>query len=190
MGGDHVIVEALRNRSVSIDEADFVMVPFYQGCYYNYLQENTFRKLADTVGFAETQIAGYDHITAGRVVVPFTHDFGSCTGWWPRLEDVLGRSPPSPMDVAVAWQVNGDYNTRCVKTDRDVVLPALSKHTTSLVEAFRDLNNVTPVLERKHLGFFAGGVRGFGAIARTRIGCGRAGPNDNSAILYQKFSPG
>lgn len=28
--GDHVIVEALRNRSVSIDEADFVMVPFYQ----------------------------------------------------------------------------------------------------------------------------------------------------------------
>lgn len=131
--GDHFLVEALRNRSVTIDEADFVVVPYYQvrcrraallssdcradlspsfargqGCYYNYLQENTFKKLADTVGYAETRVAAAKHISASRIIIPFTHDFGSCTGWWPKLEDVLGRSPPSPMDQAIAWQVSHD----------------------------------------------------------------------------------
>ena len=86
-------------------------------------------------------------------------------------------------------QVNGDYNTRCIKTDRDVVIPAITKHTKALIELFEDPSNVIPVNDRKHLGFFAGGVRGFGAIARTRIGCGRVG-DTASQILYQKFSPG
>ncbi|TNY22501.1 Proteophosphoglycan ppg4 [Rhodotorula diobovata] len=189
--GDHYFVEALRNRSVSLDEAEFVMVPYFQGCYYNYLQENTFKKLADTIGHAEKSIASAQHITAERIVVPFTHDFGSCTGWWPKLEDVLGHSPPSPMDQAVAWQVNGDYNTRCVKADRDVVVPAVTKHTKSLFDTFKTPADVKPVLERKHLAFFAGGVRGFGALARTKIGCGRTGQDAESAdILYQQFSPG
>lgn len=201
--GDHILIEALRNQSVFIDEADFVMLPYYQvrhdfalspadhsqGCYYNYLQENTFKKLADTIAFAESRIAAAEQITASRIVIPFTHDFGSCTGWWPRLEDLLGRTPPSPMDQAVAWQVNGDYNTRCIKTDRDVVIPALTKHTKALAETFGSLSSVKPVTERAHLAFFAGGVRGFGAIARTRIGCGRVGET-TSKILYQKFAPG
>ncbi|GAA6016582.1 hypothetical protein JCM10207_002849 [Rhodosporidiobolus poonsookiae] len=188
--GDHYLIEALRNKSISIDEAEFVVVPYFQGCYYNYLQENTFKKLADTVGYAETRIAAAPHITADRIVIPFTHDFGSCTGWWPKLEDVLGHSPPSPMDQATAWQVNGDYNTRCVKPDRDVVLPAVTKHTKSLFEAFKTAADIAPVNERKHLAFFAGGVRGFGAIARTKIGCGRTGQDPDSSILYQQFSPG
>ncbi|GAA6027035.1 hypothetical protein JCM8097_006057 [Rhodosporidiobolus ruineniae] len=188
--GDHYLIEALRNRSISIDEAAFVVVPYFQGCYYNYLQENTFKKLADTIGFAETRIAAAPHITADRIVVPFTHDFGSCTGWWPKLEDVLGHSPPSPMDQAVAWQVNGDYNTRCIKPDRDVVLPAVTKHTKSLFETFKTVADIAPVADRKHLAFFAGGVRGFGAIARTKIGCGRTGQDPDSLVLYQQFSPG
>ncbi|GAA5888016.1 hypothetical protein JCM6882_000250 [Rhodosporidiobolus microsporus] len=188
--GDHYLVEAFRNQSTSIEQADFVVVPYFQGCYYNYLQENTFKKLADTVGYAETRIAAAPHITADRIVIPFTHDFGSCTGWWPKLEDVLGHSPPSPMDQAVAWQVNGDYNTRCIKPDRDVVLPAVTKHTKSLFDTFKTASDIAPVNERKHLAFFAGGVRGFGAIARTKIGCGRTGQDADSLILYQQFSPG
>ncbi|BGP13960.1 hypothetical protein JCM10213_005544 [Rhodosporidiobolus nylandii] len=188
--GDHYLVEALRNKSISIEDADFVIVPYFQGCYYNYLQENTFKKLADTVGYAETRIAAAPHITADRIVVPFTHDFGSCTGWWPKLEDVLGHSPPSPMDQAVAWQVNGDYNTRCIKPDRDVVMPAVTKHTKSLFETFKTPDDIAPVASRKHLAFFAGGVRGFGAIVRTKIGCGRTGQDPDSSILYQQFSPG
>ncbi|KAL8286616.1 hypothetical protein RQP46_004144 [Phenoliferia psychrophenolica] len=189
--GDHFFVEDLRNRSVAIEDADFVMVPYFQGCYYNYLQENTFKKLADTVGFAETRIAAAEQITASKIAIPFTHDFGSCTGWWPRLEDVLGRSPPSPMDQAVAWQVNGDYNTRCVKPDRDVVVPAVSKHTKALIKTFGDLDAVEPSVSRKHLAFFAGGVRGFGAVARTRIGCGRTSQEvATSSVLYQQFAEG
>ncbi|KAM0756291.1 Proteophosphoglycan ppg4 [Meredithblackwellia eburnea MCA 4105] len=189
--GDHFLVEALRNQSVGIEEADFVLVPYFQGCYYNYLQENTFKKLADTVGFAETRIAAADHISASKIAIPFTHDFGSCTGWWPRLEDVLGRSPPSPMDQAIAWQVNGDYNTRCVKPDRDVVMPAVSKLSKALASTFKSIDKITPVSKRKHLAFFAGGVRGFGAVARTRIGCGRTSQDAKTAkVLYQQFAEG
>ena len=105
-----------------------------QGCYYNYLQENTFKKLASTVAHAETVLASSPEITGDRLVIPFTHDYGSCTGWWPKLEDVLGHSPPSPMHQALAWQVNGDYNTHCIKVDRDVVVPAVTKHTKALFE--------------------------------------------------------
>jgi len=50
--------------------------------------------------------------------------------------------------------------------------------------------DITSVNSRKHLAFFAGGVRGFGAIARTKIGCGRTGQDAESQILYQQFSPG
>ncbi|GAA6064452.1 hypothetical protein JCM10212_005201 [Sporobolomyces blumeae] len=188
--GDHFLVEALRNRSVELDQAEFVMIPYYQGCTFNYLQENTFKKLADTVSYAERRIAAAAQITAEQIVVPFTHDFGSCTGWWPKLGDVLGHSPPSPMNQAVAWQVNGDYNTRCVKPDRDVVIPAVTKHTKALFETFKEPVDIAQVNTRRHLAFFAGGVRGFGAIARTKIGCGRTGQDAESQILYQQFSPG
>jgi hypothetical protein len=87
-------------------------------------------------------------------------------------------------------QVNGDFNTRCIKPDRDVVLPAVTKHTKSLFETFKTASDIAPVSQRKHLAFFAGGVRGFGAIARTKIGCGRTGQDAESSILYQQFSPG
>lgn len=106
-----------------------------QGCYYNYLQENTFKKLASTVAHAETVLASSPEITGDRLVIPFTHDYGSCTGWWPKLEDVLGHSPPSPMHQALAWQVNGDYNTHCIKVDRDVLV--FAKHAQALL--FRNL---------------------------------------------------
>ncbi|GAA5884240.1 hypothetical protein JCM16303_002422 [Sporobolomyces ruberrimus] len=188
--GDHFLVEALRNRSVALDKAEFVMIPYYQGCTFNYLQENTFKKLAETVSYAERSIAASSKISAEQIVVPFTHDFGSCTGWWPKLGDVLGHSPPSPMNQAVAWQVNGDYNTRCIKPDRDIVIPAVTKHTKALFETFAEPVDIAPANTRKHLAFFAGGVRGFGAIARTKIGCGRTGQDAESQILYQQFSPG
>ncbi|POY74373.1 hypothetical protein BMF94_2567 [Rhodotorula taiwanensis] len=197
--GDHYLIEALKTRSVSLEEAEFVMIPYYQasfailslGCYYNYLQENTFKKLAGTVAHAETILAAAPDIPGDRLVIPFTHDYGSCTGWWPKLEDVLGHSPPSPMHQALAWQVNGDYNTHCIKVDRDVVVPAVTKHTKALFETFKTPDQVAPVNSRKHLAFFVGGVRGFGALVRTKIGCGRTGQDpETSPILYQKFSPG
>ncbi|BGP53963.1 hypothetical protein JCM8202v2_001535 [Rhodotorula sphaerocarpa] len=188
---DHYLIEALKTRSVSLDEAQFVMIPYYQGCYYNYLLENTFKKLASTVAHAETVLAASPDIKGDQLVIPFTHDYGSCTGWWPKLEDVLGHSPPSPMHQALAWQVNGDYNTHCVKVDRDVVIPAVTKHTKALFETFKTPRDVAPVNSRKHLAFFVGGVRGFGALVRTKIGCGRTGQDPaESSILYQHFSPG
>jgi hypothetical protein len=100
-------------------------------------------------------------------------------------------------DSSVPIQVNGDYNTHCVKPDRDVVIPAVTKHTKALLTTFGAFSSVTPSSGRKHLGFFAGGVRGFGAIVRTKIGCGRtttdvgsAGGEGESRILYQEYAPG
>ncbi|TKA50027.1 hypothetical protein B0A53_06539, partial [Rhodotorula sp. CCFEE 5036] len=65
--GDHYLIEALKTRSVSLEEAEFVMIPYYQGCYYNYLQENTFKKLASTVAHAETVLASSPEITGDRL---------------------------------------------------------------------------------------------------------------------------
>ena len=194
--GDHYLIEALRNVSVQIEDSDFALVPFYQGCYFNYEDHNTFRKLAETWEYAEGRLAGADQIVGSRIAVPFTHDYGSCTGWWPRLEDALGKEPPSPMDQAVAWQVNGDYNTRCVKPDQDVITPAITKNTKQLISRYGDLANVKPTKDRDHLAFFSGTVRGFGAFARTRIGCGRKtsldllglGSGATGRILYQELA--
>jgi hypothetical protein len=87
-------------------------------------------------------------------------------------------------------QVNGDYNTRCVKPDRDVVVPAVTKHTKALAETFKTYADVAPVTSRQHFAFFAGGVRGFGAIVRTKIGCGRTSADAQGPILYQQYAPG
>lgn len=75
--GDHYLAVALEERSVAEDEADFAFIPYYQGCYFNYLHENTYKKLADSVAVAETQIVLSDKMKASNIVVPFTHDWGS-----------------------------------------------------------------------------------------------------------------
>lgn len=75
--GDHYLTKALEERSVEIEDADFAVIPYYQGCYFNYLHENTYKKLADSVAVAETQIILSDKLVASNIVVPFTHDWGS-----------------------------------------------------------------------------------------------------------------
>lgn len=198
MMGDHLLVESLRNVSVPIEDSEFAVVPFYQGCYANRPDGNTFKKLAETWEYAEGRLAGADQIVGSRIVVPFTDDYGSCTGWWPSLQEALGKEPPAPMDQAIAWQVNGDYNTRCVKPDQDVVVPAITKNTKKLLARFGDVADVKPSSQRTHLAFFSGTVKGFGAFARTRIGCGRrAGEEDllglgsgGGEVLYQELAEG
>lgn len=208
--GDHYLSQALELRHANMEDADFAFIPYYQGCYFNYLHENTYKKLADSVAVAETQIILSDKLKASNIVIPFTHDWGSvsktlsfligyflltecpsqCTGWWPLLEDVLSRTPPPPMSKAISWQVNGDLNTRCVKAERDVVIPAVTKHVDALHEAYGDMNNVKRVSERTNLGFFAGDVKGFGAFARTRIGCSAAARISQGFVLYEETTNG
>lgn len=113
-----------------------------------------------------------------------------CTGWWPLLEDVLSRTPPPPMSKAISWQVNGDYNTRCIKAERDVVIPAVTKHVDALVKAYGNINNVRRLSERKNLAFFAGDVKGFGAFARTRLGCAAAKPSSQGFVQYETTTQG
>lgn len=93
------------------------------------------------------------------------------------------------------FKVNGDYNTKCVKPERDVVIPAVTRHTKALIDLYGALSSIVPAAERPYLAFFAGGIRGFGAFARTRIGCGRYDEDvgsgyDGGEILYQQFAPG
>jgi hypothetical protein len=211
--GDHFMGMALEERSVLVDEADFAFIPYYQGCYFNYLHENTYKKLADTVAVAETQIVLSDRLKASNIVLPFTHDWGSvsvmfnlslfvvacrlfhasqCTGWWPLVEDVLSRTPPPPMSKAIAWQVNGDHNTRCIKAERDIIMPAVTKHIDALLKAYGDMSKVKPSDSRKHLGFFAGDIKGFGAFARTRIGCAasNAAKTNKDEFFYHNTTAG
>lgn len=94
------------------------------------------------------------------------------------------------MNKATSWQVNGDFSTRCIKAERDIVIPARSRNTPALVSTYRDLALVMSVHDRKHLAFFAGGMRGFGALARTRLGCGRAFGDPEAETLYQAYASG
>lgn len=114
-----------------------------------------------------------------------------CTGWWSELEEVLPRTPPPPMSKAISWQVNGDLNTRCVKAERDVIVPAATKHAPELVRLFGNLSTVTRAKERKHLAFFKGDIKGFGSFARTRLeALAENGNADSERILIQEYTPG
>ena len=94
------------------------------------------------------------------------------------------------MNRAVSWQVNGDLNTRCVKAERDVIIPARSSNSDQLFALYSNLTNVLPSKDRKHLAFFAGGLRGFGAIARTRMACRRETGNSDALVLHQAYATG
>ena len=55
----------------------------------------------------------------------------------------------------------------------------------ALFAAYGDLSKVPPAHERPYLAFFAGGMRGLGAIPRTRLGCGRTPGSRDDKVLYQ-----
>ena len=91
------------------------------------------------------------------------------------------------MSKAISWQVNGDLNTRCVKAERDVIVPAATKYALDLVKKYGDLSKVVKASERKYLAFFKGDVKGFGSFARTRLAnVASQGKGGKDAILYQE----
>lgn len=186
---DHVLSVAMRERSVGVAEADFAMVPFFQTCYADYVHDGgPHHKLKASYEFAKQELG--THLGTGEMAIPFFHDFGSCVGWTPNFQDVTAKTVhgPPPTDFAIAWQAMGDWDTRCVKPDRDVVMPATSRHTRALLDAFGDKSKVMSALDRPRLGYFAGGARGFGAIVRTRLACGRTTQDTTSRILFQTYS--
>lgn len=95
------------------------------------------------------------------------------------------------MSKAISWQVNGDMNTRCVKAERDVIVPAATKHAPELLARYADVRKVTPSSERKHLAFFKGDIKGFGSIARRRLETAAArSKKEGTSFLYQEYAPG
>jgi hypothetical protein len=97
------------------------------------------------------------------------HDFGSCTWWFTRVEESFGYKLPSVIRSAISIQPNGDLNTPCITADvKDIVIPGTAKSVPLLIELFGDVRNVMRSDKRPFLAYFSGGVRGFGALARTR----------------------
>ena len=95
------------------------------------------------------------------------------------------------MSKAISWQVNGDLNTRCVKAERDVVVPAATKYAPQLLAKFGNISDVPRSSDRKHLAFFKGEVKGFGAFARSRLeAVGSTTAKGNDRILYQEHTSG
>jgi hypothetical protein len=74
---DHLLIAALQERNVEMADADFAVIPFYQGCYEAVLKDNTYHKLAIAVQNAEMQLLITDKLKASNIVIPFTHDWGS-----------------------------------------------------------------------------------------------------------------
>jgi hypothetical protein len=73
------------------------------------------------------------------------------------------------MSKAISWQLNGDLSTHCLKAERDVVIPPVTRHSQALQFTYGDLAKITPSSQRAQLAFFNGELEGLGAFARTRL---------------------
>ncbi|KAH8927649.1 glycosyltransferase family 47 protein [Atractiella rhizophila] len=201
--GDHFFVRSLlaaqssgKISQPSIGEADAILLPYYHGCYSNYMHIDNGQNLRATVDFYRRYLQSLGHDPKenrwwNRLLVPFAHDFGECVGWSATLEGSWNWKRGYPMEEAMSWQPNGDLNTPCFKAGRDIVAPGTSKHVPDLLKIVggkEGLRKVKPVERRKYLAFFHGGTRGFGSLVRNRIGCAN-GADDND-VLYQDYGEG
>lgn len=73
------------------------------------------------------------------------------------------------MSKAISWQTNGDLSTHCLKAERDVIIPPVTRHNQALHGAYADLAKITPSSQRTQLAFINGKLEGLGTFARTRL---------------------
>ncbi|KZO99765.1 glycosyltransferase family 47 protein [Calocera viscosa TUFC12733] len=157
---DAAMEHALREIGVPASEADMVFLPHYQ---------RRRRLFDDDVEYLYSTIPG---LNPRNVVIPFTHDYGVCSGWdwtvW-NMRKRFGRIPAA-RDI-VAWSVNADVNTPCFNPLQDVTIPPRTCATPQLYAAFQNMANVRPARQRALLATFKGSYWGTGANTRRKLNC-------------------
>ncbi|KAF8338835.1 uncharacterized protein EI90DRAFT_2908502 [Cantharellus anzutake] len=163
---DSQLEKALRVMGVEAGvDAEMTYVPHYQA--RNDGIDQRYQHALKTV-------AGFD---ASKVIIPFTHDWGSCMHFqwsvWGMRENVPDLSPM--VRSTTPWSVMGDLNTPCYWPQQHVVIPPRTCGSSNLLAAFSDIANVRPARDRRVLVTFAGTGWGTGYINRVRLACGREG---------------
>ncbi|KAK4705911.1 hypothetical protein P7C70_g288, partial [Phenoliferia sp. Uapishka_3] len=94
--------------------------------------------------------------------------------------------------ASLVWHVDGSLSTLFFVPERDIVIPATTLLSVlyDVLHSYANLSKMkTPPSSRRYLAFFMENVEeGYGAFARTRIGCGvPSGANDRKIILYNEL---
>ncbi|UJR32595.1 hypothetical protein I4U23_020055 [Adineta vaga] len=173
---DDIILQAFKLVSTTnISTAEFVFVPFFHGFYMHY-KAMSYSQLVSLVKeleiFVKTSLMAVN--STAKIIFILTHDSGGCIGFvWDHLSLVLSsiNNRISSLRSTYLLQMNGDYNTNCYYSNKDIVIPSFSCTTSSLVTSFRDIHSVKHILQRRVFAFFKGTIWGTGLATRARVSC-------------------
>ncbi|CAF1526653.1 unnamed protein product [Adineta ricciae] len=172
---DDIILRGLINISTSISSAELVVVPFFHGFYVHYKSMYYWRQIyliQQLKALVNDTLAAVN--STAKTVFVLSHDSGGCIGFaWDHLELLLSsyNYQPSALFDSYLLQPNGDYNTHCYYPHKDIVIPPFTCLTRDLLNAFRDLHHIKPILHRRVFAFFKGTIWGNGLTTRARLSC-------------------
>ena len=176
---DSILYRAMRHLGTTSEEADLVVLPIYQHC------DGAEFLLHPVQHWANENIPGVKEGTK-RLAAVLTHDWGICIhfAWeiWSARDSEHPLRPEPILDDMLIWSVMGDYDSPCYRPHQDVVIPARTCLTPSLVEQFGDIKKVRPASDRPKLVTWAGTYWGTGKSERLRMTCARDGAGERELV--------
>jgi len=183
---DDVVIQGMRDvgttRQSSFTSADrdsikpesFFLVPYYQTCSSNHMQDAAARANRVQDFYAVSNTTVYPSVPADRRAWVLSSDWGGCLNFeWSSAMWGAELKRPEFLRTSVVFQAYGDWDSPCFMPHKDVLVPPRlvgnrERTMLGLLETF-PLATITPVNERKRFAFFSGNVHGNGAIVRCRI---------------------
>jgi nucleoside-diphosphate-sugar epimerase len=162
---DIMIYNTLKSISVPIEEADIVVVPYFQGCRIHYHRQGPAGPII------QKEINNFKQKYPqfrGKIMTLASHDNGACDFF----RYTYFEMEPSKYIQAVGFseaimvQTNGDYAFNCYLPHKDIVAPPRTCLTDKLIQKFKA---VKPITERKHFIFFEGAEHGTGKNTRKMV---------------------
>jgi len=125
--------------------------------------------------YVKEHLPGFD---PGRVVIPFTFDWGPCVIWEANVWELRKTHGPTHFPMTrntTAWSPMGDLNSVCYRPHQDVIVPPRTCWTNSHYESFGNTANVRLPRNRSVMATFRGTAWGTGLYNRARLQCLRKG---------------
>jgi nucleoside-diphosphate-sugar epimerase len=189
---DHFHRIGLQGLNTSLDEADFIFVPFYGGWLRHYARREDpdiagilnglLKQAHDLRTSAAVRVHGE---SLGHIVIPLTHDYGAALNFSYDMRDFRGESlPQQPLLQSVTvLSPFGDFNTLAYLPEKDIVIPPASCKTPLLLETFKNVSFVRRASDREFLLYFGGSAdHRTGSAIRNAFLAGNLFPRSNIEI--------
>ncbi|BEJ15623.1 hypothetical protein CspHIS471_0502280 [Cutaneotrichosporon sp. HIS471] len=177
---DSIMYKAMRHLSVPAEQADLIILPVYQHCTgADFILHNVWNHAASTI----KGINDYSKATS----LVMTHDWGICLAfdweiWSSRPH--THRYPDPLLRNTIVFSVMGDWDSNCYRPAQDVVVPARTCLSKTLVDTFPNVEHIMPARERPRLISWSGTFWGTGKNERLRLTCNRGG------VVNEELLPG